>query len=263
VRILSAGYLTISFAVALSGQAPPAAAQVTDTTLATADRAMVTRAQIQAALVQLEGVENAKGYSAALRGRKRAEADLLRERLAEGDLRTGDQIKVNVFGQASLSQTYDITPARTIVLPAGSEISMRGVLRSELPAFLTEKFKAYVRQPVVTAVAKVRLSVFGAVGKPGFQTTPADALLSQAISDAGGPMNNADFKHSKIKRNGRVVIDGAEFQDAIYRARTLDQLNVQAGDEIVVAAKPASGFILRALGVLTGIGGLIYLVRVL
>jgi hypothetical protein len=61
-----------------------------------------------------------------------------------------------------------------------------------------------------------------------------------------------------------VVVDGPEFQDAIFKARTLDQLNVQAGDEIFVAAKPATALIMRILGIASGLGTLIYLaVRVL
>jgi len=64
---------------------------------------------------------------------------------------------------------------------------------------------------------------------------------------------------SQILRNGVVVIDGAEFKDAIYKGRTLDQLNVQAGDEIRIAVKPAGGLFWRVVGAVTGLSGLIYL----
>lgn len=221
---------------------------------------MVTRAQIQAALDELQNGLASTAYSSTLRTAKERTAEVLRDRLTEGDIRPGDQIKIVVLGEASLSNTYSVTPARTIILPGGMEIPVEGVLRSELQQYLATKLKAYVNDPTVTAMPYVRMQIFGAVGKPGFFYAPAGMLLSQVIQDdGGGPQNDAQFKKSQIRRNGRVVIDGAEFQDAIYQGRSLDQLNVQAGDDIVIAAKPASGLILRILGVVSGLGGLIYL----
>jgi len=226
-----------------------------------AERSMVSRAEIQAALTEIDRALASSAYSSALRARKRGTADLLRDRLTEGDLRTGDQIQLSVLGVPSLSGTYDVTPTRSIVVAGGLEIPVRGVLRSEIQAYLTTKLTAYVKNPFVTAKPLVRLSIFGSVGKPGFVNAPADLLLSKVITDyAGGPDNKAQFSKSQIRRNGRVVVDGAEFQDAIYKARTLDQLNVQAGDEINVATKPASALILRILGAVSGLGGLAYLI---
>jgi len=266
VRIGSAASVSILLAVASSVPVGAIAAQTADSTLANASRQMVTRAEIQAALNEIDqGVAASTGYSAALRGRKHATADMLRERLTMGDLRTGDQIKIEVLSAPTLNGTYDVSSRQTIILTGGVEISVHGVLRSETQAYLTTKLKDYVKDPVVTATPLVRIQIFGAVGKPGFFNVPADQLLTRVITDpGGGPLNNANLKKSEIRRNGRVVVDGAEFQDAIYRARTLDQLNIQAGDEIFVATKPPSAFILRAVGVLSGLSGLVYLlVRVL
>jgi protein involved in polysaccharide export with SLBB domain len=220
---------------------------------------MVTRAEIQAALDEIQKGLASTGYSIALRGSKEQMAAVLRDRLTEGDIRPGDQIKITVLGETSLSGVYDVSPARTILLPGGMEVSVRGVLRSEIQDYLTTQFKKYVVDPTVTAMPCVRLQIFGAIGSPGFFCAPAGMLLSRVIQDNGhGPANNAQFKKSQIRRNGQVVVDGSEFQDAIFKGRTLDQLNVQAGDEIVVAARPSESWIWRIVAGLSALAGLIY-----
>ena len=260
VRIVSAAGAGLAMMAMLAAGSSRASAQVVDTAAVNAQRSMVTRAEIQLALDDLEKGLASTAYSPALRSAKQETAAMLRDRLVEGDIRPGDQIKITVLGEAGLSNTYDVTPARTILLPGNLEIPVKGVLRSEIQQYLSTQLKVYVHDPTVTAIPYVRLQIFGAVAKPGFVNAPADMLLTRVITEfAGGPDNNSVFKKSKIRRNGRVVVDGPEFQDAIYTARTLDQLNVQAGDEIFVAARPATALIMRILAVTSGLGTLIYL----
>lgn len=260
VRIGSVLRVASSLAIGVPLLASRLPAQGADTAVSNAQRSMVTRAEIQAALDEIQKGLASTAYSPALRASKQRTADVLRDRLVEGDIRPGDQIKISVLGEASLSTTYDVTPERTIVLPGGTEVPVKGILRSEIQNYLITQLNAYVKDPTVTAMPYVRLQIFGAINKPGFFYAPAGMLLSRVIQeDGGGPQNDARFKKSEIRRNGRVVLDGAEFQDAIYRGRTLDQLNVQAGDEIVVAAKPSSGLFWRIIGGLTTLAGLVYI----
>ena len=240
-----------------------ASAQVADpaTVVSNSQRSMVTRAELTAALREIDAQLASNGYSAALRDARRAQGDAIRDRLAEGDLHTGDLVRIDLVGDAAgLTGTYAVTPTRTILLPGGAEISMRGVLRSEIQPYLTEQLKKYVRDPIVKATTSIRLSIFGAIAKPGLYPAPADLLLGDAIMQiGGGPANNARFDKSQIKRAEKVVVDGPEFQAAIRQGRTLDQLNLQAGDEIIVAAKPSGSTALRVLGVLGSLGSLVFL----
>jgi hypothetical protein len=257
------GRTTLLIVAALTVQAVPAVAQQrADTNVVEARRSMVTRTELQAALAEIQRGLASTGYSQSLRASKTAEADAIRDRLSPegGDLRSGDEIDIHIVGGEGLSKVYTVTPARTIVLPGNFEIPVKGVLRSEIQAYLTEKVKKYLVDPSLTATASVRISVFGGVNKPGFINVPANMLLSMMLQDkAGGVTNNVKLEKSQILRDGKVVIDGPEFNDAIYKGRTLDQLNVQAGDEVRVAQKPASGLFWRIVGAASGLGGLIYL----
>lgn len=225
-----------------------------------ADRAMVSRADLQAALTEIEGFLASGGYSGPLRTAKKAQADAIRERLADGDLRVGDMIRLDVAEATSFSNYYMVSPTRTILLPGATEISVAGILRSELQDHLTTQIKKLVRDPTVRVVPSIRLSIFGAVGKPGFVTAPATTLLSDVIQQlAGGPANNVRWEKSQIMRRDKIVIDGAEFREAVNTATTIDQLNLQAGDVINVAAKPAGGTLVRIMGAVSGLAGLVYI----
>lgn len=263
-RVKSSWYRLATLMIAtvlVSEPSALAAQQRADSAPIEARRSMVTRAELQAAHDEIQRGLASSGYSQSLRTAKQAEAAVIKNRLTEGDLRSGDEIKVDVLAEPGLSATYTVTPVRTIVLPGGHELDLRGVLRSEVQSYLTTQLKKYVNEPYVTASASVRISIFGGVGKPGFYSVPADKLLSLVLqSEGGGVANNFKDDKSKIVRNGVVVVDGPEFKEALYRGRTLDQLNIQAGDEIQVAVKPATGLLLRILGAATGVTSIIWLI---
>ncbi|HTG83726.1 MAG TPA: SLBB domain-containing protein, partial [Gemmatimonadales bacterium] len=101
-------------------------------------------------------------------------------------------------------------------------------------------------------VPSIRLAVLGAVGKQGFYQVPADLLISDAIMAAGGPSGAADPNLSKVMRSSTKILTETDVTDAIVRGATLDQLNLRAGDQIVVDEKLQRRG--RALGVLGIIG---------
>lgn len=248
-----------SLALPLAGQAQ---SQQMDpaTMIANAQRAMVSRAELQTALDQLDQQLGSTAYSAALREAKQNEADAIRSRLADGDLHTGDVVAISVVGDATFTSQFPVTANRTLLLPGGIEISVAGVLRSELQDYITNQLKKYLKDPVVRTLSSIRISMFGGIGKPGFYSVPANLLLSDVIqSVAGGPANNAQFNKSQITRQGKVVVDGPEFALAVYQGKTLDQLNLQAGDQITVAQKGPGGKFFRIIGGVTAIASLAWL----
>ncbi len=240
----------------------PLRAQQPDTVGGSASRVMVTRVELQASLDQINAELASTAYSASLKASKQLEAAAIKQRLSDGDFHNGDQIRVSILAEPGLSGTYTVNSQREITLPSGATISVAGLLRSEIEAYLSTQFKRFVNQPTVTATPYIRVSMFGGVNKPGFYYVPANTLLSDAImsdSFANGPANNVRWKKSTIRRQDQVIVDGTEFSDAIYRGRTLDQLNVQAGDEINVAVRPASALFWRIVGASSGLAGLVYL----
>lgn len=234
--------------------APPALAQqapaVQDTRLDTR-RAQATRQELQASLAQIDTILNSPGYSSRIREAKRREASLIRERLVEGDIQVGDQIVLTVIGEETFSQTFTVGSGRVLSLPGIPDIPLRGILRSEAQAHLTEQIGRYIREPRVRVEALIRMGILGAVGRQGFYQVPADQLVSDAIMLAGGLSPAADPNRTMVRRGGVVILANEDVQEAIIRGATLDQLNLRAGDEIVVDPKLAQRG--RTLGVVGAI----------
>ena len=203
--------------------------------------AQATREQIQAAIVEAEKIGSSSGYSGRIRGIKRKEIELLKARLEEGDMQPGDQVILNVLGETTLTGTFVVAPGRVLQLPGIGEIPLRGVLRSEVPTYITTELKKYLKSPEVTAQTTMRLSFLGGVGRPGYYQMPAEILVDSAIMAAGGPAGGTDPAKTKVQRNGQEVLSKEAFRQALVEGRTLDQLNLRAGDEILVGGTRTGG----------------------
>lgn len=206
--------------------------------LSSAQRAQVSRAELEASLRDIEAVLASSGYSAVLKAQKEVEAAAIRRRLTEGDLRPGDVISLAVFGHTELSGNFPVTTDRTITPPGAGDIAVGNLLRSEVEDYLRTQMRRFVRDPLVRAEAQIRIAIFGGVGREGFFVVPASALLTDVImTAAGGPARNQQLDKSEIRRGDRVIVDRTTFTEALRGAYSLDQLNLQAGDEIRVGQK--------------------------
>lgn len=169
--------------------------------------------------------------------RSYAEAVALRERLDQGDFQTGDRVVLQVLGDSTLSNTFTVNVNRGLDLPNIGEISLAGILRSELEPHLRSAISRYIRSADLHAESLMRIAVLGQVGRPGFYNVPAVAVLGDVFTAAGGLTPTSDLAKTEARRGGQTFIPRERLQRAITDGRTLDQLNMQSGDEIQVALK--------------------------
>ena len=132
-----------------------------------------------------------------------------------------------------------VTTARTVRIPEAGDISVDGVLRAELQQYLNTQLARYVRNTVVNVEPLTRLAVLGEVRAPGFVQVPSQSLLSDVISAAGGPTATGRLDRAIVRRSGRTLVPPAAFARALAAGATLDDLDVKAGDEIVLDPKRA------------------------
>jgi hypothetical protein len=180
------------------------------------------------------------------------EAAVIRDRLKNGDFALGDRIVIHVAQEPTLNDTFPVKTGRILILPNLPEISMAGVLRSEAQSYLTAQIGKYVKDPTVIVDPLVRVSILGAVQKPGFYTVRADMLASEVVMAGGGPTSDANLRKAVVRRNGVVVRDDKQLQVAFNRGVSLDALNLQAGDEIYVGTKTNAR---NAIGYVAAISG--------
>jgi protein involved in polysaccharide export with SLBB domain len=222
--------------VALTILSAPASAQSNQND--PARRNEVTRRELESLAVVHEQGAAAQGLNAAERASRRQRAADIRERLAEGDYQVGDRIVIAVEGtERPFKDTVEVREGQVISIPGTPDISLRGVLRSEIEEHLTRELQRYVKAPVVRSTSLIRLTVLGAIGRPGFYSVASDNLVSEVIMRAGGPQRATRFDKSEIRRGDDVVVNGDAFEAAIRQGRSLDELGLRDGDELVFAEK--------------------------
>lgn len=167
------------------------------------------------------------------------------------EFHVGDRIALTVEGPATFTDTVLVRDGLIISLPNIGDVSLTGVKRANIQTYLTQQIGKYLRDPVVHATALVRISVLGQVGRPGFYSLPSDMLLSDVVMAAGGPTGLADLDRTVVKRGGNEILSREQVASALAAGRTLDELNVAPGDEMVIGQKPGSKFdtALKILGV--------------
>jgi len=139
-------------------------------------------------------------------------------------------------------------------------VSLRGVLRAELESYLSREIGQFIKDPVVHARPLIRVSVLGAVARPGFYSVPADAVLSDALMAAGGPTAEAKMRELRIERSGKQLWAGERLQRAVTEGKSLDDLNLRAGDQFIVPGKGRGGTYetVRTVGILLSIPITVY-----
>ena len=214
-------------------------------------RPQLTRTELQEMLGRVEQLSGSADVSAEIRSQAGREAATIRSRLETGDLRVGDQVALVVEGEQALTETFTVRPGQILTLPGIGDISVAGVLRSELQGHMATALSRYIQDPVVHAESLVRVTITGQVARPGFYGVRPEQLLSDAIMEAGGPAAGANLEAIHIERAGEQIWSGAYLQMALAEGRTLDQLSLRAGDQIVVPAR-RQGAGMAMLGVVTG-----------
>ena len=239
-------------------------------------RLQATRPALEQLLQSLEQAGQARDSSDEARTGAVLQAAAVRGRLTDGDFQAGDRVLILVEGgeapaqrpapgaprsvEQQLSDTFTVGPDRSLTLPVVGVVALRGVLRSELEAHLTRELGRFIIEPVLHARPLIRISVVGAVAKPGFYAVPADAVLADALMAAGGLTADAKLDKLRIERSGDRLWQGGTLQQAMTEGRTLDEMNLRAGDQFVVPARGKGNTYdtVRTIGILLSIPITVY-----
>ncbi len=194
------------------------------------------------------------------------EAWLLKQRLVKGDFQDGDRIVVKLLGTAALlnifgrpgtgTDTITVRAGKTISIPQMTDLSLEGVLRSELTETLRAHLAKYLQDPSVVTIPLLRIAVYGQVGRIGYHYTPVDILLNDLIMIAGGPGPMADMGKLEIRRGGEVIWGGDALRTALNDGISLERLHLRAGDELWVDPLSRGRFnwqtVLQVIGAISG-----------
>jgi polysaccharide export outer membrane protein len=147
------------------------------------------------------------------------------------DLDSGDRLRIVVFGQDNLSNTYTVDAGGHITMPLIGAVPARGKTLKDLSAAIAAKLRqGFVRDPSVAVEIDTYRPFFilGEVTQPGQYPYVAQMTAQAAVAIAGGFTPRAIRQQVDITRHV-----GGE----LVRARVPVTYPVRPGDTIVVAER--------------------------
>ena len=150
-----------------------------------------------------------------------------------------DTLDISVFQVPDLTRTVEINASGLITLPLIGSVQAGGKTTRELEAQLAAKLGAkYLQNPQVSVSVKdsvsQRITVDGAVHKPGVYPMRGETTLLQALATAGGLDDTADDQGVLILRGSKEQRLAAKFDVTAIRKGQQSDPPVQAGDLVMV-----------------------------
>lgn len=168
----------------------------------------------------------------------------------------GDELNVRVFQVADLSfDKIKVDTSGDLQMPLIGAVRAAGRTPVELAADIAGRLSSqYLRNPQVTVTvneaASQKITVDGAVTKPGVYTMRGTTSLLQAVAMAEGPSRTADLTKVAVFRTIEGQRSVALFDLQAIRQGRLDDPRVLGDDVIVVDTSGMSVAMREIVGVL-------------
>lgn len=172
------------------------------------------------------------------RARLQAEAAAVKLRLSEGDFHPGDRFLITLTQDgATRSDTASVRDSLVVSLVGLPDLSLQATLRSELNEKLTAHVARFLRNSTVRTIVFTRVAILGGVSRPGYYVVPPDQPIGDLLMVAGGTTQDARVNELQVNRGSETLISAKDSRKALMEGRTLEQLDVQSGDEIKIPIK--------------------------
>lgn len=141
-------------------------------------------------------------------------------------LDSGDRMRVTVFGQRDLTNTYSVEKSGYIAFPLIGSVLARGRTPKQVEAKIALKLRTgYLRDPDVSVeIDRYRpFFIMGEVGTGGQYTYVPGMTVQNAVAIAGGFSARAEQANSDVTRqvNGNVMTGRVDISDPILPGDTI------------------------------------------
>jgi len=146
-------------------------------------------------------------------------------------LDSGDKLRVVVFGQDGLTNSYSVDAGGSITMPLIGGVKARGLTTGELAAAITARLRqGYIRDPAVAVEVEAYRPFFilGEVTYPGQYPYVANMTIETAVAIAGGFTPRALHEQVELTR----TVHGAT-----VRSKVPVTTSVHPGDTISVSER--------------------------
>jgi polysaccharide export outer membrane protein len=141
-------------------------------------------------------------------------------------LDAGDRLRITVFGQSDLTNTYAVEKSGYIAFPLLGSVQARGKTPKQLEGSIAKKLKMkFLRDPDVSAeIDRYRpFFIMGEVGSSGQYAYVPGMTVQNAVAIAGGFSARAEQANSDVTRhvNGNVMTGRVSIGDPILPGDTI------------------------------------------
>lgn len=177
-------------------------------------------------------------------------------RLISASLGPGDLILVKIWREPDLSDTVQVDNAGQAVFPKLGPIEVTGIQPDSLERLLVSDYSKYLQNPSIRVTVLRRITIWGAVTRPG--TYPVDLTMSitDALALAGGASAEGKLDKVQLRRGSTQTT-----VDLSRGTARVGELALRSGDQLVVPQRSwfsrNTGLIIATIGTVTSI---IYLV---
>jgi polysaccharide export outer membrane protein len=164
----------------------------------------------------------------------------------------GDFIVVEIWREPDLSDTVPVDNDGIAVFPKLGSIGVTGIRPDSLEQLLLSRYSEYLRNPSIRVRVLRRITIWGAVMRPGAYPVDLTMTIPDALALAGGATPEGKAGKVELRRgSARTVVDlsGA--------AQRVGDLSLRSGDQLVVPQRSwvsrNAGLILGAIGTATSL----------
>jgi protein involved in polysaccharide export with SLBB domain len=149
--------------------------------------------------------------------------------LTTGSLRPGDFVVVRIWREPDLSDTVQIDQGGLAVFPKLGPIEVTGIRPDSLERLLVSRYSKYLQNPSISVNLLRRITIWGAVARPGTYAVDQTMTITDALALAGGATPQGKADKVEVRRgSARTVFD---LSGGI---RQVEDMSLRSGDQLFV-----------------------------
>ena len=150
-------------------------------------------------------------------------------------LSPGDIIEIRVWGAEEYSGQFQLNENGKLVYPVLGEIDAQRLTLAQLRDTLRAGLGGLFVEPFVTITPRFRIAVLGEVRTPGLYTVDPTLSVLDVVALAGGATPVGNLGKIKVFRVGEDA--RMNFEQETLGGRSLQQIGIRSGDQVVVPRK--------------------------
>lgn len=172
--------------------------------------------------------------------------------LSFSSLAPGDFILVKIWREPDLSDTVQVDNDGLAVFPKLGPIPVTGIRPDSLERLLVRDYSRYLQNPSIRVTVLRRITIWGAVQRPGTYPVDLTMRITDALALAGGASSEGKSDKVELRRGStRRMIDLSD------KTERVGDLSLRSGDQLFVPSRSwvsrNPGLIVGTIGTLTSI----------